>query len=246
MAMTMYPGAFCAFPKLGGRVEPAHTPAPQFKTYCASAMNTQLSNLKAVLILMEEPPCHIPSPEHPAGSRIMTLSRDSLPMCWLITWPWPNWIWAVRVARPGLKPGAFSTSSFWPSSPRSLSEWAKGSMVHPPCRAQIKALLFQGAFHHPSQLLLIFAGLGSTVTSFREAFPDHKQNMASLPQLLERHPVYLLPRAYHNLNSGWLCMCIGFFSLLPPGTMRSPKRVTSQPPCPVVCGKCNARDTAGN
>lgn len=92
MAMTMYPGAFCAFPKLGGRVEPAHTPAPQFKTYCASAMNTQLSNLKAVLILMEEPPCHIPSPEHPAGSRIMTLSRDSLPMCWLITWPWPNCI----------------------------------------------------------------------------------------------------------------------------------------------------------
>lgn len=98
--------------------------------HCAA--NTQLSNLKAFLILMEEPPCHILSPEHPAGCRMMNLLTDSLLMCWLITWPWPNWIWAVQVARPGLKPRAFSTSSFWPSSPRSLSEWAKEAQyIHP-------------------------------------------------------------------------------------------------------------------
>lgn len=98
--------------------------------HCAA--NTQLSNLKAFLILMEKPPCHILSPEHPAGCRMMNLLTDSLPMCWLITWPWPNWIWAVQVARPGLKPRAFSTSSFDPVAQEVfLNELREAQYIHP-------------------------------------------------------------------------------------------------------------------
>lgn len=80
---------------------------------------------------MEGPPCHIPSLNTPLAAGGWICQQTVSCAGW---WPgpWPSWSWAFRVAKPGLKPGAFSTSSFWPSSSRSLSEWTKEAhFTHP-------------------------------------------------------------------------------------------------------------------
>lgn len=107
----------------------------------------QLPNLKLLCILLWIPscenwkcfdsygraPCHIPSPEHPAGSRRMICQQTLSPCAGWLPGPWLSWIGAFQVARPGLKPGVFSASSFWPSSPRKvfLNELREAQYTHP-------------------------------------------------------------------------------------------------------------------
>lgn len=209
-----------------------------------SAVQTQLWKKKknVFLILIEEPPCHIPSPEHPAGSKVMNSPTDSLPVCWLIAWPLAQTELSYLSCRAWTQARSFLYILFWPSGPSSLSEWAKESTAYPPFKVQIKDFPWiQETFHDPSQLLLTFPGLGSIITAFGEAFPDHPLYGASLPQLLKHHPVRLLPRTYHNMNSCWLCVrvCVALFFVLPTKTVCSTRTVTSQPPrlLPVVSTK---------
>lgn len=152
------------------------------------------------MILIEEPPCHIPSPGHPAGSRMMNSPTDSLPVCWLIAWPLAQTELSHLSCRAWTQARSFLYILLWPSGSSSLSEWAKGSTAYPPFRVQIKDFPWiQETFHDPSQLLLTFPGLGSIITAFGEAFPDHLLNGASLPQLLKHHPVQPCTTASQDL-----------------------------------------------
>ena len=140
--LTIDPSAFHPFARLGGTTEPGTNHS--FKIYCVFCGEYPAVKTESVWSLMEGPPCHIPNLNIllAAGGWIC---QQTLSCAGWWPGPWPSWSWALRVAKPGLQPGAFSTSSFWPSSPRSLSEWTK-----------------EAQFTHPS-------GLSSKISSSKKA-----------------------------------------------------------------------------
>lgn len=239
------PSAFGPFPSLGRTTEPGtHTTVLKPTVY--SAVNTQLSKLKVSGCLRKG---------HPVT--FLALNIQLAPGGWICQQtlsscagrspgPWLSWIWAFRVAKPGLKPGAFSITSFWPSSPRSLSEWAKGSTVHPPFRTQIKDLLFQETFCDPSQQLLLLHGLGSTIYSGRPS-PTTLSKWGLPAPITPASPC--VTASQHLPQPEFMpIICVYLFIFHPPHSNRmlyQGRNLTAS--ATVVCGQLRAGgDTAAN
>lgn len=120
------------------------------------------------------------SPERPAGSRMMNLPTDSLPMCWLVAWALAQ----LDLSRPSGPAWSQARSFLYLLllTQQHKKSFSMSSGKHTgPFRTQIKGFLSQETFHDPSQLLLNFPGLGSIVVAFREASPDHTLNVAPSP-----------------------------------------------------------------
>lgn len=244
MTMTINPSAFGPFPSLGRTTEPGtHTTVLKPTVY--SAVNTQLSKLKVSGCLRKGHPVTFLAlniPLAPGG----WICQQTLSSCaGRSPGPWLSWIWAFRVAKPGLKPGAFSITSFWPSSPRSLSEWAKGSTVYPPFRTQIKDLLFQETFYDPSQQLLLLQGLGSTTYSGRPS-PTTLSKWGLPAPITPASPC--VTASQHLPQPEFMpIICVYLYIFHPPHSnlMRYQGRNLTASTT-VVCGQLRAGDTAGN
>lgn len=153
-----------------------HTQAPQFKTYHAICCEYPVIKL-SFLILIEQPPWHIASPECPAGSRMMNLPQTLSPSAGWQLGCQSNWIWGAGVARLvssqelSLHPPLEPVASFWMNF-----------------RAQIKDLVFQETFHGPSQLLLIFSRSWFNQHFTQEGFPGPHANRDFPPAITWASP----------------------------------------------------------
>lgn len=141
------------------------------KIYCVFCCDYPAVKTESVWSLMEGPPCHIPSLNTPLAAGGWICQQTVSCAGW---WPgpWPSWSWAFR-AKLGLAPSqALSTSSFWPSSSRSLSEWTKEAhFTHP--SGLSSDLSSKETFYDPPQQFLILQGLRPIHPCIPGGFPNH-------------------------------------------------------------------------
>lgn len=101
----------------------------------------------SILILIKEPPCYVPSPQHPAGPKAM----NSYPMCSQMDTDHLDPVQLVPlfgIASPGLRPRAFDPVA------KGVFESATGNTAYLYFRAPRKACLLRLLFHHAAQSLI--------------------------------------------------------------------------------------------